>query len=133
MNHVLDACAMIAYLKDEPGAEAVELRLRSPENRCYAHSIDLCEVFYDFLRASSEATAREAIEDLRRDGVIERKDMSRRFWYDMGSIKANERVSLADCHCIVLARQVSGEVLTSDRHEFGDVARMGLCRVHFIR
>jgi len=31
---VLDACALIALLEDEPGAERVEEILGEPENRC---------------------------------------------------------------------------------------------------
>lgn len=133
MNYVLDACAMIAYLRDEAGAEVVEQFLHGPADICLAHSVNLCEVYYDFIRASDEATARQAIADLFSDGVIERKDMSRRFWYEVGHLKARHRVSLADCHCIALARLVSGEVLTTDRREFGPIERLGLCRVQFVR
>lgn len=41
---VLDACAIIAYLRDEPGASEVADVLLNPEYQCFAHSINLCEV-----------------------------------------------------------------------------------------
>jgi PIN domain nuclease of toxin-antitoxin system len=133
MNYVLDACAMIAYLRNEPGAAVVDGLLQSPDNRCFAHSINLCEVYYDFIRASDEPTAREAIADLFHDGVVERKDLSRDFWFGVGQLKSRHRLSLADCHCVLLARRVDGEVVTSDHHEFDPLDQLGLCKVRFIR
>lgn len=124
---------MIAYLKGEPGADVVQAMLSDPAHRCYAHSINLCEIYYDFLRHSDEPTAQQAIVDLHADGVIERKDLSQRFWRSAGWLKARGRISLADCFCIALAQQLSGSVVTSDHHEFDQVDRLGICPVTFIR
>ena len=52
MSTVIDACAPIAFLRDEPGAEAVQNILNLPQT-CYVHALNLCEVYYDFWRASS--------------------------------------------------------------------------------
>lgn len=79
LNHVLDACAMLAYLNGETGAESVEALLADPDEPCFAHSVNLCEVYYDFLRRADQRTAREAISDLLADGVVERRDLARRF------------------------------------------------------
>ena len=68
MNHILDACVMLAYLKGEPGALVVDSLLRNSAGVCYAHSINLCEVYYDFLRHSEERIAQQAISDLYADG-----------------------------------------------------------------
>ena len=54
MFYVLDASAMLAYLRNEPGAEIVEDALTAPDSHCFAHSINLCEVFYDFFRSAGE-------------------------------------------------------------------------------
>jgi hypothetical protein len=40
---ILDACAMIAFLRAEPGGEVVRDLLNDPSNRCFAHAINLCE------------------------------------------------------------------------------------------
>jgi len=50
---VLDASAMIAYLRDEPGAGRVSEALLDPDGQCIAHVLNLCEVFYDFQRGNS--------------------------------------------------------------------------------
>lgn len=103
MNHVLDACAMVAYTEGERGGSVVASLLSDPAAVCYAHSVNLCEVYYQGIRRSDPRTARAAITSLYRDGVIERRDMSRRFWQRVGGHKARGRISLADCICIALA------------------------------
>lgn len=124
---------MLAYLKGEAGANVVDGLLRDPADSCYAHSVNLCEVYYDFLRRSDEQTARQAISDLYADEVIERKDMSRRFWRLVGQHKARGRISLADCFCITLAQHLSGKLVTTDHREFDPLVPLGLCPIHFIR
>ena len=82
--HILDASAMVAYLSGEPGAKVVDTLLNDPDAVCYAHSINLCEVFYDAIRKTTVAQARQTIVDLRAAGVIERRHLSRRFWQRVG-------------------------------------------------
>jgi PIN domain nuclease of toxin-antitoxin system len=54
MNVVLDASAMIAFLRDEAGSEIVMNQIRPPENHVFAHALNLCEVYYDFSRATEK-------------------------------------------------------------------------------
>lgn len=54
MNYVLDSSALIAYLRDEPGADTVEQQIVNAVaagQTCFAHAVNLCEVFYDFHRS----------------------------------------------------------------------------------
>ena len=84
MNHALDACAMIAYLRGEPGQIIVDGFLNNPADTCYAHTINLLEVYYDFIRKYNEPVARQALADLATAGVIERRDMNRGFVLRVG-------------------------------------------------
>ena len=54
MTFVLDACAIIAYLRDEEGADVVESVLLG-NNACVAHAVNVCEVYYDCLRRGGNA------------------------------------------------------------------------------
>ena len=134
MSFVLDACAMIAFLRDEPGANVVENLLADPSQPCVAHSINLCEVYYDFIRTVGVRRARAALNDLGKIGVKSRRDISRDFCDDVGELKGTiKRVSLADCFAIALARKLDAEIVTSDHHEFDAIAQAKWCRVRFIR
>ena len=134
MNHVLDACAIIAFLRNEPGADVVRNVLLGPSDTVFVHAINLCEVCYDFFRAAGERTARSAIRDVSRIGVGTRRDMGQSFWREAGRIKAiHRKVSLADCFAIALANRLGAQIVTSDHHEMDPLAASGVCKVLFIR
>jgi PIN domain nuclease of toxin-antitoxin system len=130
---ILDTCAMLAYLRGESGGAVVRGMLQDSSCVCYAHSVNLCEVYYQMMRRSDESTVREGIEDLFADGVIERPDMGRTFWERVGSHKARGRIALADCFCLALAQELSGQVVTSDHGEFDPIVATGICPIVFIR
>jgi predicted nucleic acid-binding protein len=132
MTYVLDACAIIAMLRNEAGAEITEQLLL--EQTCIAHAVNLCEVYYDFLKAENESIAREAISDLEKHGLTFREDMDQEFWQEVGSYKAGiKRVSLADCFAIALANREQAVLVTSDHHEFDYISEQAICQVMFIR
>jgi len=131
--YVLDACAMIAFLRGEPGADVVENALLDTTSDCLAHAINLCEVFYDFYRDSGESAAKGAIADLSIVGVTERDDFSQTFWMEVGWLKAQGKISLADCFAITLTNRTGGTLLTSDHHEMDKIAAAGICNITFIR
>jgi PIN domain nuclease of toxin-antitoxin system len=130
---VLDACALIAYLRGEVGAAIVDALLRDPKAECLIHAVNLCEVYYQLIRDSDEASARQVIVDLKAAGLIVRNDMDEHCWQSVGQLKARGGISLADCFCITLAIRVSGEVVTSDHREFDPLVPLGLCPILFIR
>lgn len=137
MNYVLDACAMIALLCDEPGAEVVWDCLTESGSQCFAHSINLFEVYYDMHRRTGEATAKETINDLLTMGIIERTDLERALWEEAGNLKANatKKNSIAppDCFGLALTRKLNGQLLTSDHGEFDILAANGIYNIRFIR
>lgn len=101
MTYILDACAMIAYLRGEAGADVVSAILIDSMHEPLAHALNLCEVYYDFYRASGADVADGAVQDLMRVGVRIRSDISPEFWKAAGALKASlRRISLADCFAV---------------------------------
>ena len=134
MIYILDASAMIALARNENGAKIVEDILFDPANLCLAHSLNLCEVYYDFHRSNGKENALAVIDGLRRNGVRERSDCHQPFWEIVGELKSRlKRVSLADCFAIALALQSGGTLLTCDHHEFDRIAEEGVCPLLFVR
>jgi predicted nucleic acid-binding protein len=124
---------MIAFLRGEAGADVVENALLEQGSQCMAHAINLCEVFYDFHRAGGENAANNAIVDMRTLGLVERDDFDESFWRAAGKLKAQGKISLADCFAITLTNRVGGTLLTSDHHEMDTLAAAGVCSITFIR
>lgn len=134
LRSILDASAMTAFLEREPGGEIVRDLLTDLSRTCYAHAMNLCEVFYDFHRAGGETAAQEALEQLFSARLAPRADLDVEFWQAVGRLKSiHRRVSLADCCGIALAQRLGGELVTSDRHEMGPLEPLGLCPMRFIR
>lgn len=131
---VLDACALIAFLRQEDGADVVADVLQGQGNRCLAHAINLCEVYYDMVRRTDEATAAQILADVEDVGVEPYLSVELALWQRAGRLKADvRRISLADCFALALADLHGGTLLTSDRHEFGPLAASGAFRIQFIR
>lgn len=134
MIYVLDANAMIALAKNEPGADVIEDYLADPVNTCFAHAVNLCEVLYDGLRRGSQAEALAALRELYDLGVTPRSDMDEAFWHEAARLKAiYRRVSLADCFALTLSQQLGGTFVTSDHHELDPIAQTGLFAINFFR
>ena len=139
MTYVLDACAMIAFLRNEEGADAIASLLLNED--CIAHAVNLCEVYYDcLLRGDNESTARELIDDLKSLDLAFREDMDDQFWqmvasYKAGIRKASLNIPLADCFVLSLAEREKAIIVTSDHHEFDLILKRGFCpgTVRFIR
>lgn len=134
MKIVFDACAAIAFFRGEAGAEVVERYLLESQYDCMIHSMNLCEIYYDFYRSSGEAFAETIVNELQEAGVMFRSDLTRDFWQQAGKYKATiARISLADCFALTLANREDGILVTSDRREFEPVVALNLCQIEFIR
>jgi predicted nucleic acid-binding protein len=131
--YVFDACAVVAFLYREPGAEVVASLLEG-ESRCLIHAVNVCEVFYDGLRRGSAVTADELETLLAQSGLRIETSIPQALWESAGKLKAKlRRISLADCFATALALQENAGLVTSDHHEFDPVIKEGLLPIYFIR
>jgi len=133
LDAVLDACAILAFLEDEPGSDVVRQALA--DRACAMHAINLCEVLCQVRRASDKSRVNEVLVWIRdKVGVDIREDFDEAIWVRASEIKADlARVSLADCLCAALAERLGAPVLTTDRREFEPLQEAGVCKVEFAR
>lgn len=131
---VFDACAIIALLEEEPGAEVVEGLLDPRANRCLFSPINACEVYYDLLRREYRVGA-DALElILGAYGLQIVGTQPPDIWRTAGKLKAQwRRVSLADCFGMALAIHEGGTFVTSDHKELDAVAQAKVCPIRFFR
>ena len=133
MPVVLDACAIIAYLRDEPGAEVVEEALLN--EKCFAHALNLCEVYKDCLfRGEATATADGLLDDLAGVGVIAREDMDAALWKHVAVLKEQIRkIPYADCFALAMTERLGGILYSSDHNDLDRVDAAGGHSIRFIR
>ncbi len=123
---------MLAYLNNESGADVVEDLLTDPGRHCYAHAVNVCEVYYQVLRKQGQAIADASVQKLLSFDIDIREEMKEAFWRRVGQNKVSFTLALGDCFCLALAQHLGGEVVTSD-HQFDPVDAQGDCPVRFIR
>lgn len=132
--YIMDACAIIAFLRREAGSVAVARLLADAGNLCFIHAVNLCEVYYDAVRKTDTATARQDMAALLSGGLVLRTDMDTAFWQSVGELKVNPgKLSFADCFGLALAQQEKGTLVTSDHHEFDPIVPLDICSILFIR
>lgn len=108
--------------------------LADPNNRCFIHAVNLCEVYYDAIRKTDVPTARQDMATLLAGVLILRSDLDTAFWQRVGELKVSPgRLSRADCFALALAQGTGGTLVTSDHHEFDPIVPLGLCPILFIR
>ena len=133
-NIVIDACGLIAFIRREQGGDSVRSLLSDDHHECYVHSINLCEVYYDVLRAENEHVAHQTIDDLLALDLVVSDAMDSGLWQAAGRIKAvYRRISLADCFGIALTQRLNATFVTADHHELDPLVAVGAVKVQFIR
>jgi len=135
-TYVLDACAMLAVLADEPGADVVEdiyEKATSGEVVLAMNKLNLLEVYYDLIRAYGKDRADEILNEIRRLPIHIYHEITDDVFREAGRIKAFYKISLADSIALAQAMVLDGKLLTSDHHEFNVIERKEPVRIHWIR
>lgn len=117
-TYVLDACALIAYLRDEPGADHISDIFDNMQHTVLIHAITLGEVYYDTHRFSGVDNAQQVLKDILSLPVTVIRELSDALLTDAGNFKASNRISYADSFVLALAQQKNAVIVTSDHHEF---------------
>lgn len=132
--YVIDAGPLIDFLNDVPGGDAVRDRFKQDNSLVMAHALNLMEVFYDTSRQLGVLTARDALDSLKRDGLIRSTLMDEAFFEDAAQLKAQwKKVSLADCCGLALARRLNAQFVTTDRHELENLSAAKVADIFFTR
>ncbi|PYX33276.1 MAG: VapC toxin family PIN domain ribonuclease [Acidobacteria bacterium] len=113
---VLDSFALIAYFRDEPGAETMEGMLVSAgkkDNPLFMTDVNYAEVKYSILKkdgAKSWVEAARVLEGL----PIDFQSTTRGMADTAADFKARFKLSLADAFAAALAKEKRAELVTAD-------------------
>jgi ribonuclease VapC len=115
-KYVMDSFAMIAFFEDEPGAEMVELILKSlmaRKAKAYMSIINWGEIYYNTLREQGVETAEAVIEQLKQY-PIELVDADKKLTYEAAKLKGRHKIAYADCFAAALSRTLDAVLVTGD-------------------
>jgi predicted nucleic acid-binding protein len=117
MSYILDACALFAYINEEPGWEKVDsllARANAGDILLYMHSVNLLEVYYGVRREQGTEKAEELLEFMDATSLQITDDLSPLFFREAGRLKAAYSMSLADTFCCTSATMLSATLVTAD-------------------
>jgi len=123
-GYLLDACALIAYLNDEDGADVVdELFENASEGDAtvFISTINLLEVYYGMYRELGYEKATEILSDIQSLPITAISDFSLDAMLEAGRLKAVYKVSLADSIALGIASVSGYSLVTADHHEMGPI------------
>lgn len=133
MIHIIDAGPMIAFLNGEPGRPIMEQILIDNPGECYAHFMNLFEVYYIFLRRGGVKAAEAAMQTLTGVGIQTCYDHDETFWKEAATLKAWNNMSPPDGFCLALAKRMNGTVVTTDHGELDKMVVVNYAPILFIR
>jgi len=125
MNYTIDACALLAFLNDEEGADTVEKLLEQSITGSVSVSmsiINLLEVYYGELRDKGVDVAQIVLDVVHHYSIKIVNTVSNQVFHHAGRLKASYRCSLADAIGLATTIEVSGQFVTSDHHELEAIA-----------
>jgi predicted nucleic acid-binding protein len=135
-RYVLDACALVALLKGEPGAEKVAAAFDAAYKKTATivmNKINLLEVYYDAYRTHGKEQADLMLANLKKGPVAINPEISDDIFAAAGRMKAVYRISLADSIALAQALTTGGELLTADHHEFDKIEGIEPISFNWIR
>ncbi len=130
---LLDACALIALLNDEPGAQRVEAIL-SADTSVFMSAINTLEVAYDAVRRSQNNDAAATTLRVVSDANIKILwSLTEEEWLSAARWKARGRLSLADAIALAIAETRNLKLVSADHHELDPLEAEGLIQVEWLR
>jgi PIN domain nuclease of toxin-antitoxin system len=116
MGYLLDACALIAFLNDEAGAEQVEAALNQQD--CYVHAINIYELYKDCLATTDSVDdAKSLLVELESLGLQRIERLEDTVLLLAATIKLQYKMAIPDAFGVATAIERRLIFLTSDAGE----------------
>ena len=124
-SYILDACAILAFLDNEEGADVVinltDMAIRG-EITLSMNAANLIEVYYDRIRTTSSEEADDVIRKIYENSPISIiSDLTPAIVREAAHFKAKGKMSFADAMLVATARCTGATVVTCDHVELEPV------------
>jgi len=117
MDYLFDACALIAFLNDEAGADTVAGLLTQKgdtTDHVFITCVQALEVYYDRIYVKGREYADTFLENLYSSTVVVLHDISRDVIREAGRFKTSYSMSLADAIVCATAKSLGATLVTKD-------------------
>ena len=117
MIYLLDACAMIAFINQEPeGFKVKELfySAETGENELYMSIVNLTEVYYNYIRSDGLAEADVILREIEKLPIKIIDTINRTIYREAARLKVHYSLSLADTFLCATSRSIAAVIVTKD-------------------
>jgi predicted nucleic acid-binding protein len=132
----LDACAVIAALSGEKGADVVVNAYNEASSgnvKIIMNIINLLEVYYDDYRIHGKESADKMVERIMAFPTTVISEIKPDIFAEAGRLKSIYKISLADSIVLAQAIVTNGFLLTCDHHAFDAIEGKEPLKFHWIR
>jgi PIN domain nuclease of toxin-antitoxin system len=132
---VLDACALIALINNEPGADKIGSLMREAAYQdiiLKMNQVNLLEVYFYILKTYGKNKADEILSDMDTYSVS-LTDLTKDVIKQAGRMKATYNMSMGDSIAAAESIAGNGTLVTSDRKDFGQAETAGKINVLWFR
>ena len=95
---VMDACALLAFINDEIGADKVEEMLEKAQNgeiEIYMNIVNLLEIYYGIYREEGSHKADETYQLILKQAIYINDKLGENVFKEAGRLKAKYKISLS--------------------------------------
>lgn len=119
MIYLLDACALLAFIKEEKGEgfETVDdliTRATDGEIILYISAVNLVEVYYDLIRTDGQEIADTIMQGIEFLPIIVIETISAAIRRNAARMKVRYSMSLADTFLCAVAKSINAVIVTKD-------------------
>jgi len=136
MTYTFDACALLAFLNDEEGADVVEKLLEQSitgRDNVSMSIINLLEVYYGELRDKGPEIAQVVLDMVQDYSINIINTVSKGVFHEAARLKASYKMALGDCIGLATAIELSGQFVTSDHNELDAIAEKEPVPIYWFR
>ena len=134
--YILDACALIALLAGEKGAENVKKIIQDAIDGqiiVKINKINLLEVYYHICKVYNQEEANKVINKIEEFPIEIINGLDGNVFREAGRIKANYKISLGDSIVVAECINNDGILITSDHDDFTIFEKEKLIKIYWFR
>jgi len=133
---ILDACALIALLAGEPGAEKIKNLIQDAIDgkvELKINQINLLEVYYHIINAYDQNEANKMLEKLKEFPIEIIIGLSDEIFKEAGRIKSKYKIPLGDSIVVAECIIKNGTLVTSDHSDLEEMERSEKIKINWFR
>jgi len=126
LKYVFDACALIAVLKKEKGADKINSLLEEAiigQSEIFMSSINLIEVHYGLLRTLEKEKANTVLENIYELPINFINTIDEVIFHESARLKAQYAIPLGDSIGLATAIRFGSVFVTSDHDDFEEIEK----------